>query len=75
MGKDKDQQSYEVLSRFRVRENGHDVHYYEVKFEDGIAPAAYSLEGPILDLGFRSLYWGLTVLGLVVRSQVGFKRV
>jgi len=30
-----EQQSYEVLSRFRVRENGHDVHYYEVKFEDG----------------------------------------
>ena len=35
MGKDKEQQSYEILRRFRVRENGHDVHYYEVEFEDG----------------------------------------
>ena len=35
MGKDKEQQSYEVLRRFRVRENGHDVHYYEIEFEDG----------------------------------------
>ena len=35
MEKDKEQQSYEVLRRFRVRENGHDVNYYEVEFEDG----------------------------------------
>ena len=28
-------QSYEVLSRFRVKEGDHSVHYYEVKYEDG----------------------------------------
>ena len=30
-----EQQSYEVLRRFRERENGHAVHYYEVEYEDG----------------------------------------
>ena len=35
MGKDKEEQSYEILCRFRVRENGHSVHYYEVEYKDG----------------------------------------
>jgi len=35
MGKDKKEQSYEILRRFRVRENGRSVHYYEVEYEDG----------------------------------------
>ena len=35
MGKDKEEQSCKILRRFRVRQNGRSVHYYEVEYEDG----------------------------------------
>ena len=35
MAKANNDNKYEIIRRFRVRENGHVVHYYEVEFEDG----------------------------------------
>ena len=71
MGKDKEQQSYEILRRFRVRENGHAVHYYEVEFEDGtrdtvqgyFANAIRDEDEPGIQCGNKT--WELLVVSLV----------